>query len=335
MWEEVVSVKEPVALSLHRSKRSGLSVVVAKIPGPTSQLHVTFKSESFDDRGMPHSLEHLVFLGSESLPFKGVLDDCSQRVSASTNAWTAQESTTFTLDAGSECKVVEALLPLYLDSLFFPQLKEEHFLTEVHSINGENEDQGVVFCEMQGREQEQGDVTAYALNKLMFPGVNTINCNSGGSLAALRKPDNNMEVVFSFFFFFFFFSHTIKGDSQVSCRLCDLFIFLTSFSRYHSEAYRPENCIIFVSGCNFEFAELCAALDEIDARLAARSKSLPSVPKPFSSPLEPMVAKTETVYFPSDSDSFCTLEVYFLFLFLLFSYCVPQARMARSWANLR
>lgn len=193
MWVEEVVVKDPIPLSLHRSTRSGLSVVIANIPGPTSQLHITFKTESFDDRGMPHSLEHLVFLGSESSPYKSVLDDCSQRLCSSTNAWTAQEYTTYTLDSGP-IKCIEALLPLYLDALFFPQLKESHFLTEVHCVNGENEDVGVVYCEMQGREQDQFDVADYALNRLMYPGVNTVNCNSGGSLAALRSPENNMEV---------------------------------------------------------------------------------------------------------------------------------------------
>lgn len=46
-------------------------------------------TEAHDDDGIPHTLEHLIFLGSEDYPFKGVLDLLANRCLASgTNAWT-------------------------------------------------------------------------------------------------------------------------------------------------------------------------------------------------------------------------------------------------------
>lgn len=46
-------------------------------------------TEAFDDDGLPHTLEHLIFLGSEQYPYKGVLDLLANRCLASgTNAWT-------------------------------------------------------------------------------------------------------------------------------------------------------------------------------------------------------------------------------------------------------
>lgn len=46
-------------------------------------------TEAHDDDGLPHTLEHLIFLGSEKYPFKGVLDLLANRCLASgTNAWT-------------------------------------------------------------------------------------------------------------------------------------------------------------------------------------------------------------------------------------------------------
>ena len=46
-------------------------------------------TEAQDDDGLPHTLEHLVFLGSEEYPYKGVLDLLANRCLASgTNAWT-------------------------------------------------------------------------------------------------------------------------------------------------------------------------------------------------------------------------------------------------------
>lgn len=48
-------------------------------------------TEAFDDDGLPHTLEHLIFLGSEQYPYKGVLDLLANRCLASgTNAWTGK-----------------------------------------------------------------------------------------------------------------------------------------------------------------------------------------------------------------------------------------------------
>ncbi|KAL3770370.1 hypothetical protein ACHAWU_003590 [Discostella pseudostelligera] len=44
------------------------------------------------DDGLPHTLEHLVFLGSQTHPHKGVLDKLANRCMADgTNAWTATD----------------------------------------------------------------------------------------------------------------------------------------------------------------------------------------------------------------------------------------------------
>lgn len=46
-------------------------------------------TEAHDNDGIPHTLEHLIFLGSEDYPYKGVLDLLANRCLASgTNAWT-------------------------------------------------------------------------------------------------------------------------------------------------------------------------------------------------------------------------------------------------------
>jgi secreted Zn-dependent insulinase-like peptidase len=50
------------------------------------------------DDGLPHTLEHLVFLGSEAYPYKGVLDKLANRCLAQgTNAWTDVDHTAYTV----------------------------------------------------------------------------------------------------------------------------------------------------------------------------------------------------------------------------------------------
>ena len=44
------------------------------------------------------------------------------------------------------------MLPIYVEHVLFPTLEDDGFVTEVHHIDGEGSNAGVVYCEMQGRE---------------------------------------------------------------------------------------------------------------------------------------------------------------------------------------
>jgi hypothetical protein len=79
----------PVQVAKYRSKRTGLTVVIGNHKSPITNGHFVVASEIFDDTGRPHTLEHLVFLGSKSYPYKGVLDQLANRAGSNgTNAWT-------------------------------------------------------------------------------------------------------------------------------------------------------------------------------------------------------------------------------------------------------
>jgi len=49
------------------------------------------------------------------------------------------------------------MLPIYVDHILHPTMTDAGFVTEVHHINGEGEDAGVVYSEMQGRENQCWD----------------------------------------------------------------------------------------------------------------------------------------------------------------------------------
>lgn len=79
-------------------------------------------TEAHDDDGLPHTLEHLIFLGSEKYPFKGVLDLLANRCLASgTNAWTDTDHTCYTMTTAGKDGFLE-LLPIYLDHVLYPTL---------------------------------------------------------------------------------------------------------------------------------------------------------------------------------------------------------------------
>lgn len=68
------------------------------ILGPLVHGFFALATEANDDDGCPHTLEHLVFLGSEDYPFKGVLDRVANRsLAQGTNAWTDTDHTCYTV----------------------------------------------------------------------------------------------------------------------------------------------------------------------------------------------------------------------------------------------
>lgn len=82
----------PVHLERWRSRVTGLNVAQVKHESPMCEAYFVVPTEIFDDSGCPHTLEHLVFLGSKLYPYKGVLDTLANRAfAAGTNAWTDSE----------------------------------------------------------------------------------------------------------------------------------------------------------------------------------------------------------------------------------------------------
>ena len=65
-----------------RSTDTGLTAFVAHVEGPLVHGYLAVATEAHDDDGIPHTLEHLVFVGSQEYPFKGVLDLVANRCMA-------------------------------------------------------------------------------------------------------------------------------------------------------------------------------------------------------------------------------------------------------------
>jgi Zn-dependent M16 (insulinase) family peptidase len=90
-------------IKLYQSAESGLSMILVDLPScPLVNGFFAVATEAMDDDGCPHTLEHLVFLGSEDYPYKGVLDSLANRALAQgTNAWTDVDHTCYTITTGT------------------------------------------------------------------------------------------------------------------------------------------------------------------------------------------------------------------------------------------
>ena len=244
-----------IKIEVFESKETGLRGMLVQTDEPLCSLHVVLATEadtndwSHKDDGLPHTLEHAIFLGSELYPFKGILDKLANRSLADgTNAWTATDHTCYTLTTAGEEGCLN-LLPIYADHILYPTLTDSCFHTEIHHVNGEGEDQGVVYCEMQGRENDSSSLVDRAVLDLLYP-TGGYSAETGGKMANLRTLTN----------------------AQVA--------------RYHREVYTPSNTLFVASGI-IDRAAFVAALAVVERRVRAKP-AVPPMTRPWSGPVAPM-----------------------------------------------
>ncbi|KAE9556543.1 hypothetical protein FO519_000237 [Halicephalobus sp. NKZ332] len=176
--------------NLYRSVRTGFDVLIINHTVPTVSACINFATKPFDDSGLPHTLEHLCFMGSQKYPFKGFLDSIANQTGASgTNGYTNEDHTSYTItNVGIQGFL--KVLPVYLDHLLNPQLLKEHFTTEVHHIKEDGEDGGVVFSELQGCEHDPDEITDRSLRQYIYPEGNPFRYSSGGTVDGVRYTCN-------------------------------------------------------------------------------------------------------------------------------------------------
>ncbi|KAL4071016.1 Metalloenzyme, LuxS/M16 peptidase-like protein [Scleroderma citrinum] len=185
--KRVVLDKTDIVVSKWQSRVTGLTIVHLDYEVPLVNGYFVVATEIFDDSGCPHTLEHLVFMGSEKYPYKGIIDRLANRgFSNGTNAWTDNDHTAYTSSTAGDQGFLQ-LLPIYLDHILYPTMTDAAFLTEVHHINKKGEDVGVVYSEMQGRENTSADLMALSSQRSLYPIGSAYRSETGGLMEALRK----------------------------------------------------------------------------------------------------------------------------------------------------
>ncbi|GAB0090020.1 Peptidase_M16 domain-containing protein [Sergentomyia squamirostris] len=266
-FELVCSTKANGKIPVHkyRSPRTGLTLILAEVEGPVVNGYFTLATEAHDDDGLPHTLEHLIFLGSELYPYKGVLDILANRCLASgTNAWTDTDHTCYTMTTAGSDGFLE-LLPVYLDHILYPTLSDSGFITEVHHVSGEGEDGGVVYCEMQGRENSGESKGQLQMLRSVYPDCG-YSAETGGIMHNLRTSTSNKKV-----------------------------------RDYHAAFYRPENLAIIITG-QVKIEDLLRVLQPLEERILAKGER-PSFERPWQTPVAPLTQSQDVkILYPSDEE---------------------------------
>lgn len=137
--ESKTSIKLPTCdsnLQVYLLKDTTFRVIFAECPGPLVSLSIVVPTLSTNDKGLPHTLEHLIFCGakgSKPLP-RGYLDNLAVRMcSTGTNAYTTDDHTCYELTtAGSDG--MKMAFPVFMNHILFPTLSDAQFQTEVYHL---------------------------------------------------------------------------------------------------------------------------------------------------------------------------------------------------------
>ncbi|KAK3325722.1 Metalloenzyme, LuxS/M16 peptidase-like protein [Apodospora peruviana] len=259
----------PAVITQYESERSGMQVVVADRKGPKINGYFTLATEIFDDSGAPHTLEHLVFMGSKNYRYKGLLDKLAGRAYSNTNAWTAVDHTAYTLETAGWDGFAQ-ILPVYLEHVIVPNITDDACVTEVHHVDGEGNDAGVVYSEMQALQYSSSELMDLRARRLLYPENIGFRYETGGMMEALR----------------------VLTPERIRA--------------FHKAMYQPRNLVIVIVG-EADHENLLQILDEFEESIKDIISPLDDdFKRPFvDSPQPPPLKETtvETVEFPEEDES--------------------------------
>jgi len=204
---------------LYEHEKSGARVLFMKAPLDDNKVFsISFKTLPENSKGIPHILEHSVLNGSRKFPTKEPFVDLLKgSMNTFLNAMTFPDKTMYPVASRNE-KDFFNLMDVYMDAVFYPNVKKDSFVFrqegwhyELESPEDEITLKGVVYNEMKGAYSQPEEVLMELVNKELFP--DTIYAVSSGG---------NPEVI-----------PTLSYEE---------------FKAFHDTYYRPENCYIFLYG---------------------------------------------------------------------------------------
>jgi hypothetical protein len=190
--KEMVESNSKMYIFTH--KKSGAELVFIRNSDKNKTLNIGIKTCPYDNKGIPHIIEHSVLGGSKNFPVKdpffSVLN--GQSLYTFMNAMTSSTFTSYPVSTRDE-KDFNNLMYLYFDAVFNPLVIEEEniFLKEgirkdLESVDGKMSYNGIVYNEMKGTTSNQNSALNDLVMKTLFPD-STYAYNSGGVPSAIES----------------------------------------------------------------------------------------------------------------------------------------------------
>ncbi|MBW0474952.1 hypothetical protein O181_014667 [Austropuccinia psidii MF-1] len=278
--EPFVLDSAPLRVVKWKSRKTGLSIVWIEAETPLISADFTVANEISDDSGVPHTLEHLTFRGSEKYPYGGTLDRLATRSFATgTNAGTTTTFTMYNLVTAGPDGVLR-LLPVFFDGILNPTLTPEAFSTEIYHINDKGEEGGVLFNELQATENTSAQLMTLSTQRALYPTTSPYRSDTLGLMENIRV------------------------------------LTLDQIKKYHDTYYRPYNLQLTLTGKLDPTALLKTLQEEVEPSIIQHGQD--HAPKHWKRPLvnteskgSPVLkeSKTITVDFPSKDQSFGEVKI--------------------------
>ncbi|KAJ1978808.1 hypothetical protein H4R35_001750 [Dimargaris xerosporica] len=158
-----------IPVHCYRHLSSGLRIIFGDVVGPTCSASIVVPTLPPDNKGLPHTLEH----------------------PTGTNAYTEYDHTAYTIKTAGQ-EGMNNLLPVFLDHVLNPTLRDEQFVTEVYHVDGQGQEKGVVFSEMAAREMTEADLMCQAVREEVFGPGCPYSYECGGFTKDIATLDNQL-----------------------------------------------------------------------------------------------------------------------------------------------
>lgn len=219
---------------------TGARVLHLEADDPENLFCLSLQTLPSDSTGVAHILEHTVLCGSKKFPVKDPFFSMNRRsLNTFMNAMTGSDFTCY--PAASQVKKdFYNLLEVYLDAVFYPELKELSFLQEGHRLDLDPDlmYKGIVYNEMKGSLSNPEARLWHEILKYLTPDL-TYAFESGGD------PKDIPLLTYE------------------------------QLKEFHATYYHPSRCIFFFYGN----LPLESHLDFIDRNALQGVEKLPSLPK--------------------------------------------------------
>ncbi len=169
-----------------RHTRTGAQVCYVSCEDDNKVFYIAFKTLPKDDKGIPHILEHCVLNGSRKFPVKEPFVELIKgSLNTFINAMTYNDKTVFPV-ASRNAKDFRNLVDVYLDAVFYPNLRKDPFIMAQEGWHYEMTDpegpityKGVVFNEMKGAYSSPDRTLYLESERALYPDT-VYGTESGG-----------------------------------------------------------------------------------------------------------------------------------------------------------
>ena len=209
--------------------KTGAEILLLDNNNHNKTFAIGFKTPPEDSTGVAHIVEHCTLSGSRKYKTKEpFMDMVASSVQTFLNAMTYPDKTLYPISSRND-KDFRQLMDVYLDAVFYPEMRENEKIFYQEGWHPEIEDDrlianGVVFNEMKGVYSDPTNRVSDMVREKLHPS-GTYSHDSGGN------PDHIPDLTFD------------------------------DFLNFHSRYYHPSNSYIFLAG-DMDFEERLAYLDE-------------------------------------------------------------------------